>query len=537
MVINMNETQLRTIEQIEAFLAGSAVVQFTAAGDDSERYAFISRTLSRFDYPRCSKRDRGVLLCYLRHVSGYSRAHVTRLVSRWHPNRLVDTPLRKQYRAPTAPFARKYTTEDIALLVEMDRTHEDVCGPAIAHLLWRAFHVFGDVRYQRLADLSVSHLYNLRKSTGYQAQRTTFVGTRPVRNTIGVRQAPAPEGRAGFVRIDTVHQGDHDGVKGVYHITCVDSVSQWQVQACVQGISEAYLLPVLALVLSQFPFEVLGFHSDNGSEYINHKVAKLLEKLRIEQTKSRSRHSNDNALAESKNASVVRKHMGYAHIPQHFAQPINAFYQNTFNPWLNLHRPCLYATSVMNDKGKIVKRYRPKDAKTPLECLAQLHQAGLVTFKPGITLASRWQHYRLRQASKPTWRPHKRCKRPSRHCSIASRPRNAAPDLECAVAVASPSPVTDRWKGFPATSRKWRQETSSTPMDTPTYPPPPTSQLQTERWRAGVDKSHRISSGNRHIQAEKTKPPIPPTHLLHYNFQPISPLQKHAALLSLQAHT
>ncbi len=387
MVINMNEAQLRTIEQIEAFLAGSAPVEFTVAGDSEERYAFISRTLSRIDYPRRSKGDRGVLKRYLAHVSGYSRAQITRLIARWHTNRLAESPLRTRYRAPAVPFARTYTPEDVALLVEMDRAHPDTCGPAVVHLLRRAWQVFGDARYQRLSGLSVSHLYNLRRSTGYQAQRITFVGTRPVRNQIGIRQAPAPEGRAGFVRIDTVHQGDLDGVKGVYHITCVDTVSQWQVQACVQGISEAFLLPVLALVIAQFPFEVRGFHSDNGSEYINHQVAKLLEKLRIEQTKSRSRHSNDNALAESKNASVVRKHMGYEHIPQRFAQRINAFYQETFNPWLNLHRPCLYATKVVSAKGKVVKRYLPKDVKTPLECLAQLHQAGLVTFRPEVTLA------------------------------------------------------------------------------------------------------------------------------------------------------
>ena len=165
-------------------------------------------------------------------------------------------------------------------------------------------------------------------------------------------------------------------------------MGQWQVEACVQGISEAYLLPVLALIIAQFPFVVLGFHSDNGSEYINHQVAKMLEKLRIEQTKSRSRHSNDNALAESKNASVVRKHMGYSHIPQQFATPINAFYHETFNPWLNLHRPCLFATSVTNAKGKIVKRYRHEDVKTPLECLTPLSEKNLVTFKPGITLAA-----------------------------------------------------------------------------------------------------------------------------------------------------
>jgi len=388
MVINMNESRLTTIAQIEEFLSASASIEFKPdAGGDCERYAHISAVLRRFDYPRRNRRERGVLLAYLRHTSGYSRAQMTRLVVRWQENRLAPEPLAKRLYAPAAPFPRKYTPGDVALLVEMDRANEDVCGPAIVHLLRRAFEVYDDPRYERLAGLSVSHLYNLRKSTGYQRQRVSFTKTRAVCNPIGVRKAPRPNGRAGYVRVDTVHQGDLDGVKGVYHITCVDTVSQWQVQACVQGISEAFLLPVLLLVMAQFPFEIEGFHSDNGSEYINRNVAALLEKLRIEQTKSRSRHSNDNALAESKNASVVRKHMGYSHIPQKYARPINTFYQEMFNPWLNLHRPCMFATETVSPKGKVVKRYRAQDVKTPLACLAQLAEKDMVRFKAGFTLA------------------------------------------------------------------------------------------------------------------------------------------------------
>jgi transposase InsO family protein len=377
---------------LEEFLKATPGVTFTAPGvgvaTDNQRYQHISRVLARFEYPQCNKRERGVVLAYLRRTSGYARAQLTRLVARWADNRVAQHPLVKRYRAPAVPFARKYTATDVELLVEMDRAHEDVCGPAIAHLLQRAYTVYGDPRYERLAELSVSHLYNLRKRADYQRRRVRFVKTRAVCNPIGLRKAPSPNGRAGFVRIDTVHQGDLDGVKGVYHITCVDEVSQWQVQACVQGISEAFLLPVLALVLEQFPFEIVGFHSDNGSEYINARVAKLLQKLLVEQTKSRSRHSNDNALAESKNASVVRKHMGYSHIPQKFAKPINAFYQDVFNPWLNMHRPCLFASDAVSPKGKVVKRYRHEDVKTPLAALKQLCEKGLAPLKEGVTLAA-----------------------------------------------------------------------------------------------------------------------------------------------------
>lgn len=134
----MDESQLRTIEQIEQFLSASAEVAFTTHGGDVERYAHISRVLKRFDYPRCSRRDRGVLLRYLQHTSDYSRAQITRLVTRWYTNRLADVPLVKRYRAPAAPFVRKYTKLDIEHLVEMDKAHEDVCGPAIIYLLRRA---------------------------------------------------------------------------------------------------------------------------------------------------------------------------------------------------------------------------------------------------------------------------------------------------------------------------------------------------------------------------------------------------------------
>ena len=129
-------------------------------------------------------------------------------------NRLATAPLAKRYCAPSAPFARKYTPADVSLLVQMDKAHEDVCGPAIVHLLKRASAVYGDARFERLATLSVSHLYNLRKSAGYQRQRASFTKTRPVCNPIGVRKAPRPSGRAGYVRIDSVHQGDLDGLKG-----------------------------------------------------------------------------------------------------------------------------------------------------------------------------------------------------------------------------------------------------------------------------------------------------------------------------------
>ena len=141
--------------------------------------------------------------------------------------------------------------------------------------------------------ISVSHLYNLRKSKVYIRQRRHFEKTRSTPSKIGERRKPQPNGKPGYIRIDTVHQGDLDKRKGVYHINAVDEITQFEVVCTVEKISGCYLMPALEQMLEAFPFTLQGFHSDNGSEYINKRVAALLEKLRVEFTKSRSRHSNE----------------------------------------------------------------------------------------------------------------------------------------------------------------------------------------------------------------------------------------------------
>jgi len=169
----------------------------------------------------------------------------------------------------------------------------------------------------------------------------------------------------------------------VYHINAVDEVTQWEVAGATAQISEAWLEPVLEAMLAQFPFRIRGFHSDNGSEFINHTVAKLLNKLLVEQTKSRPRHSNDNGLAECKNGAVIRKHMGYGHIAAPHAEAIEVFYEQHFNPYLNFHRPCGVPEQWVNSKGKVKKVYRWYG--TPWEILRQL--PGIAGYlKPDVTI-------------------------------------------------------------------------------------------------------------------------------------------------------
>ena len=171
--------------------------------------------------------------------------------------------------------------------------------------------------------------------------------------------------------------------KGVYHINAVDEVTQWQVVGAAAAISEAWLEPVLEAILQQFPFQVRGFHSDNGSEFLNDTVRKLLNKLLVEQTKSRPRHSNDNGLVESKNGAVIRKHMGHTHIAAPHAARIQRFYQQHFNPYLNFHRPCGQPELITDARGKQKRVYR--HYQTPWETFHKLPKAAGY-LKPGQTI-------------------------------------------------------------------------------------------------------------------------------------------------------
>jgi transposase InsO family protein/predicted DNA-binding transcriptional regulator AlpA len=359
--ISVRQAEKLSLDQIRAFLEASEAVQFEGE-KRQEIYSWVSQTLQTQSYGKRNRAERGLLRSYVAKLTGLSRAQVTRLIGRYLECGEVQAPKYKRHR-----FAASFTRADIELLAAVDEAHDTLSGPATRRILEREHSEYGRKEYKRLAGISVAHLYNLRKQSRYREKRLHYTKTRPTPVNIGERRRPEPEGRPGYLRIDTVHQGDQDSVKGVYHINAVDEITQWQVMACVAQISEAFLLPALEQILQQFPFEIRGFHSDNGSEYINRSVAQLLNKLLIEQTKSRPRRSNDNGLVETKNGSVIRKHMGYGHIASVHAEAISGFYREHLNPYVNLHRPSAQADVETDAKGRKKRHYRRY--QTPLETL------------------------------------------------------------------------------------------------------------------------------------------------------------------------
>ena len=266
----MHEAETLSLDQIEAFLNASEEIRFE--GENRQQvYGWVEQVLRLQQYQKQSRKARGVLRRYLENMTGLSRAQVTRLIARYRAKGELQPAPYRRHR-----FPQRYTRADIELLATVDEAHETLSGPATRRILQREYQDYGKPEYQRLASISVAHLYNLRHhqrlpGTSNALHQNQTHGDKH-------RRAPTadPQGQPGYLRVDTVHQGDRPGAKGVYHSNAVDEVTQWEIVSATAHISEAWLEPVLAAMLRQCPFPIRGFHSDNGSEFINQTVARLL---------------------------------------------------------------------------------------------------------------------------------------------------------------------------------------------------------------------------------------------------------------------
>ena len=365
----MTDSHTLSVAQIKAFLKVDSAIKFKAVSK-KEQYKWINDVLIKFRYFSLRKKDKGIVRGYIAKMTGLSKSQVDRIIARKRKFGKVFLSSTARHR-----FSRRYGPTDIALLIKTDNAHKRLSGPATKKILEREHQVFSKTEYQTISRISSSHIYNLRETRQYRSHSLTIKKTQSRQVPIGERRKPEPKGKPGFLRVDSVHQGDYDKKKGIYHINIVDEVLQWEIVGAVEKISEYYLEPLLQDLIEQIPFKIINFHSDNGSEFINKVVAQLLNKLLIKQTKSRSRHCNDNALAEGKNGAVIRKHMGYVHIPQQFAPAVNQFYKQYFNIYLNYHRPCGYAAIIKDKRGKAKKIYRQEDYQIPYEKLKSLNNA------------------------------------------------------------------------------------------------------------------------------------------------------------------
>lgn len=369
MTITMNDSRITSITQLTEFLKGSQKIPFSLENESIEKkYSFIDETVKRFLYRKLPKKEKRIILWYVQKVTCYKKERVYQLVGKAEKG-----SLKKALYKRVKPH-KIYTTIDIKLLEKTDELHLRLSEDATKEILRREYEVFNKKDYQTISKVSHSHITNLRHAEIYRSFWINHTKARQV--SIGITKPPENFGRPGSIRIDSVSQKD------IYHINSVDEITQWEIVFCVAQLSESCMIPALEEIFAQYPFTIFNFHSDRGRETINYQVANMLQQLVIKQTKSRSYHSNDNALAETKNGSVIRKNMGWQHINQELVDDINYYDKNFFNPYLNYHRPCGYPTIETDAKGKKRKAYNLY--QVPYEFLKNIPKAEKY-LKKGIT--------------------------------------------------------------------------------------------------------------------------------------------------------
>jgi len=374
----------KSIKQVKQFLQVKKADEKIKckAEDKKECYKFIKQVTWKLKYKQLSKRDKGFVKQYLNLILGYSDIHTKRLINKAIKGKLYSPKITKNLNS----FQKKYTREDIMLLAKLDYVSNHANGNTLKAYIIRMYNQFKNEKYKRLQNISVAHIYNLKRTKIYAKVSKKYIGTKSEAKGlyIGIREKPRPQNKPGFLRVDTVHGGDKDGKKGVYYLNIVDEVTQYENVYCVEAITERFLEPIWNDLSVSFPFDIINFHSDNGSEFINHILADLLNKVGIRQTKSRPRHHNDNGLVEGKNGAIIRKTFGYMHIPAVLAPKMQSFLTSNFNDYLNYHRPCAFPTKIIQPDNKVKICYKSKDYKTPYEKLKEIDPKGKYLRK-GIT--------------------------------------------------------------------------------------------------------------------------------------------------------
>src|ERR1700704_3674576 len=196
-----------SLEQIRVFLEASDGLGFEG-GNRVEIYNWVNETLRQQGYQKLKRGGRGLVRRYVEKMTGLSRAQTTRLITVYQGGEEVQAKRYRRHRFPP-----RYTREDVDLLTAVDTLHETLSGPATQKILQRADQDFGEAKFERLARISVAQLYRVRGSARYRQRRMVYQPTRPTPVAIGERRRPEPDGRPGYLRVDTVDQGDRDGVK------------------------------------------------------------------------------------------------------------------------------------------------------------------------------------------------------------------------------------------------------------------------------------------------------------------------------------
>jgi len=309
-------------------------------------------------YQRAGRRYKTQILYEFCANCGYHRKHAIRLLNR---------PVSSHHARPGP--APHYTAEIRAILKYFWLTTNRLCSKLLkaAIPLWLPYYPHPEAltpeMREQLHRISPATMDRVLRPVRKQYGSHGLAGTRPghcLKLQVPIRTTHHDVVCPGFIQADSVAHGGNS-VEGdfVWSITLTDVFSQWTETRAVWNKGYSDIAHAIADIEAHLPFPILGFHVDNGGEFLNHHLWKYFRDRQplVQFTRTRPDHKDDNAYVEQRNWTHVRQLLGYQRIDNPDLLPvINRLYE-TWNLWRNLFCPTLKLLSKEKIGSRYVRRY------------------------------------------------------------------------------------------------------------------------------------------------------------------------------------
>jgi len=326
----------------------------------------------RWRYGKRGKKGKTVLINELCEQWGYERKHAIKLLN--------GTFFQKKKTKRKRGRPARYGKEVIEVLLFLAKASDWPCGKRLAVIktLWLPYYeeahgkLEPEIREQ-LKSISAAQIDRLLAP--YKVKRGKS-WTKPgsiLKTQIPIRTDNWDVTMPGFFEADTVaHCGGSLEESFIWSLTFTDIYSQWTCNRATWNKGAAGVVEAIACIEKNLPFEILGFDSDNGSEFLNYHLIDYFHKRpkKVGFTRSRPYHKNDNAYVEQKNYTHVRHLLGYDRLEDPEMIPlINELYREVWEPYNNFFMPCMKLIKKERHGSKI-KRLHDKPL-TPCDRLLQ----------------------------------------------------------------------------------------------------------------------------------------------------------------------
>lgn len=293
--------------------------------------------------------------------------------------RLIHQKLSPKWKHPKTKV-KYYNLEVVDALLVLWRATDEICGerfqPFIPELLKKMtacdeISVSNETK-EKLLQISIGHVKRIirhqKRISVTRIRGTTRPGTL-LKHQIAIRYGPWEEVDPGYFEMDTVaHSGETVVGNFIYSLNLVDISTGWTEQAAIWGKGERATLEQFKKIEERLPMKILGIDPDNGSEFINWHMYRHCQKNKINFTRSRAYHKNDNAHVEQKNWTAIRQLVGYDRLDKKKQLEIlNDLYVNYWRLYVNFFQPTMKLKEKIKDTktGKTKKKYY--EAKTPYQ--------------------------------------------------------------------------------------------------------------------------------------------------------------------------